>query len=90
MTKSAWLRTLGSLAMGLAIFSAAAAQAQLRVAAWNISNYSGGRTADIQAAVYGVYQDRATARRNPVPGVPVSVGGHGVRQRAEHGPQQPG
>ncbi|HPM24139.1 MAG TPA: hypothetical protein PLP66_09545 [Phycisphaerae bacterium] len=59
MTKSAWLRTLGSLAMGLAIFSAAAAQAQLRVAAWNISNYSGGRTADIQAAVYGVYQDRA-------------------------------
>ncbi len=35
--------------------------AQLRVASWNISNYGGGRTADIQNAVYGVFEGRSLA-----------------------------
>lgn len=37
------------------------ATAQLRVATWNISNYAGGRTADIQTAVYGVFEGRTLA-----------------------------
>jgi hypothetical protein len=37
------------------------ANAQLRVVAWNITNYSGGRTADIQTSVYGVFQSRSMA-----------------------------
>jgi hypothetical protein len=40
---------------------AAAAQAQLRVATWNISNYTGGKVADIQTAVYDVYAGRLFA-----------------------------
>lgn len=59
MTKAAWARGVWSLAIGGALLSAAAAQAQLRIAAWNVSNYGGGRTTDIQTAVYGVYQGRA-------------------------------
>jgi len=39
---------------------AGTAQAQLRVANWNISFYTGtGRVADIQAAVYGVFNGRS-------------------------------
>ena len=37
------------------------ASAQLRVATWNISNYGGGRTADIQTAVYGTFEGRSLA-----------------------------
>lgn len=44
-----------SLLFGLASISAA----QLRVTTWNISNYGGGRTADIQAAVFGVFEGRS-------------------------------
>jgi endonuclease/exonuclease/phosphatase family metal-dependent hydrolase len=40
---------------------ALSASAQLRVATWNISNYGGGRTADIQTAVYGVFEGRSLA-----------------------------
>ncbi len=36
-----------------------AAHAQLRVVAWNITNYSGGRTADLHTSVYGLYQGRS-------------------------------
>jgi hypothetical protein len=39
----------------------AAAQAQLRVASWNVTNYSGGRTAEFQTAIYGVFNGRALA-----------------------------
>jgi len=35
--------------------------AQLRVAAWNISNYGGGRTAAIHASVYGQFEGRSMA-----------------------------
>lgn len=38
---------------------AAAANGQLRVVAWNVSNYSGGRTADIQTSVYGIFEGRS-------------------------------
>ncbi len=41
--------------------AAGAAHAQIRVATWNISNYSGGRAADIQNIVYGTYQGRQFA-----------------------------
>ncbi len=37
------------------------AYAQIRVATWNVSNYSGGRSADIQNIVYGTYQGRQFA-----------------------------
>lgn len=47
------------LPLGLSLLVAAVASAQLRVATWNMSNYSGGRTADIQTTVYGVYQERS-------------------------------
>jgi len=51
-------RAVGAL---LAIGLSAPAMAQLRIAAWNITNYAGGLTADIQAVVYGVYQGRSFA-----------------------------
>jgi len=31
----------------------------LRIATWNISNYNGGRTSDIQTAVYGTFDSRS-------------------------------
>lgn len=45
----------------LLALAAASAHAQIRVATWNISNYSGGRAADIQNIVYGAYQGRQFA-----------------------------
>jgi hypothetical protein len=35
------------------------ASAQLRVATWNVSTYTSGRTAEMQTAVYGVFQGRS-------------------------------
>lgn len=35
--------------------------AQLRVGTWNITNYSGGRIADLQGAIYGVFEGRTFA-----------------------------
>lgn len=46
---------VAGLVVTLSTFSS---EAQLRVAAWNISNYSGGRVADIQTSVYGVFEGR--------------------------------
>ena len=40
---------------------AGGAQAQLRVATWNISFYGGGRGTDIRTAVYGVFEGRSLA-----------------------------
>ncbi|MBC7834157.1 MAG: hypothetical protein H7Y88_03535 [Phycisphaerales bacterium] len=37
------------------------AAAQLRVATWNISNFNGGREADLRTAIYGVFEGRALA-----------------------------
>lgn len=50
-------------AMGAAalMVMSGAANAQLRVAAWNITSYGGGREADLANAVYGVYQGRQFA-----------------------------
>ena len=42
-------------------FLGAAAQGQLRVVAWNISNYTGGRAADLNTAIYGSFQGRSMA-----------------------------
>ena len=50
---------LAACAAGLALSLAAVAQAQLRVCAWNISNYTGGREADIRSVVYGQFQGRS-------------------------------
>ncbi len=50
-----------ALAVAAASLATVAASAQLRVATWNISFYGGGRIADIQAAVYGVFQGRSMA-----------------------------
>jgi endonuclease/exonuclease/phosphatase family metal-dependent hydrolase len=54
-------RRAGVLALGVALLVGSSAQAQLRVVSWNVSNYSGGRVADIQTTVYGVYQTRSMA-----------------------------
>ncbi|MCC6283869.1 MAG: hypothetical protein IT439_01000 [Phycisphaerales bacterium] len=40
---------------------AGGANAQLRVATWNISFYGGGRGSDIRTAVYGVFEGRSLA-----------------------------
>ena len=53
-------RRLGALLIALYTLGAVGL-AQLRVATWNISAYDGGRTADIQTAVYGVYSGRSLA-----------------------------
>src|SRR5690606_26677234 len=44
-----------------AVACAAPASAQLRVAAWNISNYDGGRVPQIHASVYGEFEGRSMA-----------------------------
>jgi hypothetical protein len=51
-----WFRWLSA---AVCLLAASAAQAQLRVASWNVTNYNGGRVADIQTSVYGVYQGRS-------------------------------
>ncbi|MBC7771927.1 MAG: hypothetical protein H7210_05490, partial [Pyrinomonadaceae bacterium] len=43
----------------LACSCAAAAHAQLRVAQWNVTNYSTGRVADFRSAIYDSYQGRS-------------------------------
>ncbi len=60
------IRTHGAFAFTLAALAGAVCQsdalAQLRVANWNISNYNGtNRAADIQTAVYGVFNGRSMA-----------------------------
>jgi hypothetical protein len=49
------------LAAGAVMVASTDAHAQLRVGSWNISNYGGGRTSDIQTAFYGVYSGRQFA-----------------------------
>jgi hypothetical protein len=46
-------------AAGVLTLAGASASAQLRIAAWNISNYSGGRDADLKTAIYGSFQGRS-------------------------------
>jgi len=38
---------------------AAGASAQLRLAEWNVTNYSGGRDAEFKSAIYGIYSGRS-------------------------------
>ncbi len=53
-------RCLSRLAGVAAIIIAAPTlSAQLRVVTWNISNYSGGRDADLKNAIYGVHEGRS-------------------------------
>jgi len=54
--------TLAS-ALGAAsvVLASPAAHAQLRVAAWNISNYGGGRVPQIHASVYASFEGRSMA-----------------------------
>ncbi len=47
------------LAILFCTFACKTAFPQLRVATWNISNYAGGRTADIQTSVYGSFSGRS-------------------------------
>lgn len=42
-----------------ALLGASAAHAQLRVAAWNITNYSGGRVGEFQTSIYGEFEGRS-------------------------------
>lgn len=42
-----------------AIAAASAAQAQLRVVSWNITNYSGGRVDAFQTSIYGEFEGRS-------------------------------
>ena len=51
MNQARWIATSSTLLLAAI---AGQAHAQLRVAAWNISAYTGGRTAEIQAVTYGV------------------------------------
>lgn len=51
-------RTYPLLLAVIALFPAIAA-AQLRVATWNVTNYSGGRWDEFQTAIYGEYQGRS-------------------------------
>jgi hypothetical protein len=51
------LSLVAAMAAGCALSTSALAQ--IRVVAWNISNYSGGRTADIQTVVYGQFEGRS-------------------------------
>lgn len=41
------------------VLLAALSAAQLRVATWNISNYTGGRQADLSASIFDTYQSRS-------------------------------
>jgi hypothetical protein len=61
--RTAAVRTGAVLAAALVFLPAAAAHGQLRVATWNISNYSGDaiRTDALKSAVYGTYQGRSMA-----------------------------
>lgn len=52
--------TICAAAAGLAL-SGESACAQLRIAAWNITSYGGGRQADLRTAVYGVFNGRSMA-----------------------------
>ncbi len=49
------------LAVSAAATAAPALAQPLRVVNWNISNYSGGRAADLQTAIFGVYEGRSMA-----------------------------
>lgn len=51
---------LVSLLVGLALVCPAArAQTQLRIATWNVTNYSSGRVAEFQTAIYGEFEGRS-------------------------------
>ncbi len=52
------LVALVGLAAGLAV-GAAPASAQVRIAQWNITNYSSGRTADLNLCFYGTFSGRS-------------------------------
>ncbi len=39
--------------------AASSASGQLRLATWNVTNYSGGRTAEFQTSIYGEYEGRS-------------------------------
>ena len=45
----------GLVVLVVGFLACASAWGQLRVANWNVSNYTGGRVADIKTSVYGVY-----------------------------------
>jgi len=51
--------TVGLVAVSLSILSTSAGAQQVRIATWNVSNYAGGRAADIQNAVYGSFEGRS-------------------------------
>jgi len=42
----------------VALFAAATNADPIRIVAWNVTNYSGGQTSDVESAVYGVFSGR--------------------------------
>ena len=52
-------QTVAWLACFVGICLPAASFAQLRVATWNVTNYSSGRVSEFQTALYGVYEGRS-------------------------------
>jgi hypothetical protein len=59
-TRSRVLRSTCLIISFAALFPAVAA-AQLRVANWNVSSYSGGRIAEFQTAIYATFEGRSMA-----------------------------
>ncbi len=51
----------GRVLLALVCVGTAPAAAQLRVATWNVTNYSSGRVTDFQTAIYGVFEERLLA-----------------------------
>ena len=47
--------------VGIVVLCTDQAVAQLRVVTWNVTNYSSGRVADFQTAIYGTHQGRSLA-----------------------------
>lgn len=55
-------KTFPSIVLCLVIAaSVLAAQGQLRIVTWNISNYNGGRVGDLQTSIYGAFEGRTMA-----------------------------
>ncbi len=49
----------GGMAAALVCAVCSSAMAQLRIASWNISNYSGGNATNLHTAIYGVFEGRS-------------------------------
>ncbi|MEE8171184.1 MAG: choice-of-anchor D domain-containing protein [Phycisphaerae bacterium] len=61
VARTSGLRLSACITLGfVAVFTETAA-GQLRVAEWNVTNYTNGRVAEFQTAIYGVFEGRSMA-----------------------------